>query len=173
VEGSEATYYLVFDIDGRPERRAIEMTRRLSRARRRPRRRLQGQLPGSPHRAPGPPGDVPRCAAHDLEQALHLRWHHLRVPRTASRPERDRRSEGSGRQGNAPRRHLGVVTGSAGPRRRRAALLAAAASRAAGRGFPPCQPPPGGFELRRGNDLTTEAAWLGQIARAYTRSPVA
>ncbi len=29
------------------------------------------------------------------------------------------------------------------------------------------------FELRRGNDLTTEAAWLGQIARAYMRSPVA
>jgi hypothetical protein len=29
------------------------------------------------------------------------------------------------------------------------------------------------FELRRGNDLTTEAAWLGQIARAYIRSPVA
>jgi hypothetical protein len=29
------------------------------------------------------------------------------------------------------------------------------------------------FELRRGNDLTTEAAWLGQIARAYTRSAVA
>jgi hypothetical protein len=29
------------------------------------------------------------------------------------------------------------------------------------------------FELRRGNDLTTEAAWLRQIARAYTRSPVA
>ena len=25
------------------------------------------------------------------------------------------------------------------------------------------------FELRRGNDLTTEAAWLGQIARAYGR----
>jgi hypothetical protein len=25
------------------------------------------------------------------------------------------------------------------------------------------------FELRRGNDLTTEAAWLGQIARAYMR----
>jgi hypothetical protein len=29
------------------------------------------------------------------------------------------------------------------------------------------------FELRRGNDLTAEAAWLRQIARAYTRSPVA
>jgi hypothetical protein len=29
------------------------------------------------------------------------------------------------------------------------------------------------FELRRGNDLTTEAAWLGKIARAYVQSPVA
>ena len=29
------------------------------------------------------------------------------------------------------------------------------------------------FELRRGNDLTAEAAWLGQIARAYMRSSVA
>lgn len=29
------------------------------------------------------------------------------------------------------------------------------------------------FELRRGNDLPTEAAWLGQIARVYMRSPVA
>jgi hypothetical protein len=29
------------------------------------------------------------------------------------------------------------------------------------------------FEVRRSNDLTTEAAWLGQIARAYRRSPVA
>jgi hypothetical protein len=29
------------------------------------------------------------------------------------------------------------------------------------------------FELRRGNDLTTEASWLGEIARAYVRSPVA
>jgi hypothetical protein len=29
------------------------------------------------------------------------------------------------------------------------------------------------FELRRGNDLTTEAEWLGQIARAYVRPPVA
>ena len=29
------------------------------------------------------------------------------------------------------------------------------------------------IELGRGNDLTSEAAWLAQVARAYTSSPVA